>query len=167
MDILTPEQRRFNMSRIRGRDTKPEMLIRRGLHAMGLRFRVQRKDLPGRPDLVFAGHYAAVFVHGCFWHGHSCPLCCLPATRTDFWRAKLDANRQRDEKALLSLKNLGWRTLVVWECALRGRARRDPGLVLDQCAGFIRSGEAHGEIAGDWQGPEACPGGLPPRPQET
>lgn len=155
MDVLTPEQRRLNMSRIRGRDTKPELLIRRGLHALGFRFRVQRRDLPGRPDLVFAGARAVVFVHGCFWHGHSCPMCRLPATRTDFWQAKIDGNRQRDKKALDNLAASGWRSLIVWECALRGPARRDGESVLACCAAFIRSREGSAEILGDWQAVES------------
>lgn len=88
-DVLTPEQRRLNMSRIRGRDTKPELLLRRGLHARGLRFRLHRKDLPGCPDLVFPRFRVTVFVHGCFWHGHECPMFKWPGTRTDFWRRKM------------------------------------------------------------------------------
>lgn len=151
MDVLTPEQRRFNMSRIRGKDTKPEMIIRRGLHAAGLRFRLHAKDLPGRPDLVFPRYRAALQVHGCFWHGHGCPLCRLPATRTDFWKAKLAGNQQRDERVLGQMQTLGWRMLVVWECALRGPARQDPGSVLNQCATFIRSGGVYRELCGNWQ----------------
>ena len=85
VDVLTPEQRRLNMSRIRGKDTKPELLLRHGLHARGLRYRLHRKDLPGRPDMVFPRYRAAILVHGCFWHGHDCPLFKLPATRREFW----------------------------------------------------------------------------------
>ena len=148
-DVLTPEQRRLNMSRIRGRDTKPEMLIRRGLHAKGLRFRLHRRDLPGRPDLVFPQHKACLFVHGCFWHGHDCPLFQLPDTRRDFWRAKIDRNRERDRQAMDALRQSGWRVLVIWECALRGPARRSAEHVLDRCAGFITRPRANsGEIVG-------------------
>ncbi len=98
VDVLTSEQRSFNMSRIRGRDTKPELTLRRGLHSLGLRFRLHRRDLPGRPDLVFASRRAVVFVHGCFWHGHDCPMCRLPATRPDFWATKIAGNRARDRR---------------------------------------------------------------------
>src|ERR1700719_1649815 len=97
-DVLTPEQRRLNMSRIRGRDTKPELLLRRGLHAAGLRFRLHTERLPGRPGLVFPRYRAAILVHGCFWHGHDCPLFKLPATRSEFWASKIAGNRTRDNR---------------------------------------------------------------------
>lgn len=108
VDVLTPEQRQLNMSRIRGRDTKPEMLIRRGLHARGLRYRLQDRSLPGRPDLVFPRHHAVILVHGCFWHGHDCPMFRLPATRREFWSAKIESNRNRDVKAHDALLCLDW-----------------------------------------------------------
>src|SRR4051812_8555177 len=108
-DVLSPAQRRLNMSRIRGRDTKPEMVVRRGLHALGLRFRLHDRALPGRPDLVLAKFGAAVFVHGCFWHSHGCSLSKLPQTRPDFWREKLRRNAARDRKAVESLLTAGWR----------------------------------------------------------
>jgi len=137
-DVLTAEQRRLNMSRIRGRDTKPEMVLRRGLHALGLRFRLYRKDLPGRPDLVFPGPQAVIFVHGCFWHGHRCPMFKWPVTRRDFWRRKICANRNRDRTAIDALQSAGWRVLVVWECALRGPNRRPVEEVLQECKRFVK-----------------------------
>jgi DNA mismatch endonuclease, patch repair protein len=150
-DVLTPAQRSFNMSRIRGRDTKPELTLRRGLHALGFRFRLHRKDLPGRPDLVFPARNAAVFVHGCFWHGHDCPMCRLPSTRPEFWKTKIDGNRSRDGKALQSLAAAGWRVLVVWECALRGPARMPDGAALARCAAFLRSNRTTDhDIEGEW-----------------
>ncbi len=109
VDVLTPEQRRLNMSRIRGKDTKPELMLRRGLHALGLRFRLHRKDLPGRPDMVFPRYRAAVLVHGCFWHAHDCPLFKWPATRREFWAAKIEGNRARDLRDLAGLAAVGWR----------------------------------------------------------
>ena len=130
-DVLTPEQRRLNMSRIRGRDTRPEMMLRRGLHSRGLRFRLHRRDLPGCPDLVFPRFHAVVFVHGCFWHGHSCPMFKLPATRTEFWRAKIERNIERDRAAQADLISATWRVMTVWECSLRGPARRPFDDVLD------------------------------------
>ena len=150
-DVLTPAQRRLNMSRIRGKDTKPEMLLRRGLHAAGFRFRLHGRDLPGRPDLIFPGRKTVIFVHGCFWHGHDCPMFRLPATRPEFWSAKIDANRRRDQAALRSLTAAGWRVLTVWECALLGPARLPEGVVIATSSAFLRSGEQVGfGISGDW-----------------
>lgn len=137
-DVLTSEQRHLNMSRIRGRDTKPEMLIRRGLHARGLRYRLHDRTLPGRPDLVFPRYHAAVFVHGCFWHAHGCILSKLPTTRQDFWRSKLEGNAARDRKAIAELQAAGWRVLVIWECALRGPRRMGEPNVLSCADHFIR-----------------------------
>jgi DNA mismatch endonuclease (patch repair protein) len=136
-DVLTSEQRRLNMSRIRARDTKPEMLIRRALHARGLRFRLHRKDLPGCPDLVFAAHDAVLFVHGCFWHGHQCRMFKLPSTRTEFWAAKIEGNRKRDARVLEELSAAGWRTMVLWECDLRGPGRRSLTAVINEVVGWL------------------------------
>lgn len=97
------------MAGIRGKDTRPEMILRRGLHARGFRFRLHDRRLPGSPDLVFPGRRAAVFVHGCFWHGHACPLFRLPATRQEFWRAKIEGNAARDKGAEAALLADGWR----------------------------------------------------------
>ncbi len=123
-DTLAPEARSRRMSLIRGRDTKPEMLVRRMLHALGFRFRLHRKDLPGRPDIVLPRHQCVIFVHGCFWHQHpasTCRLARLPKSRLDFWEPKLAANQRRDRDAIDALETSGWRVLVVWECELRDR----------------------------------------------
>ena len=157
MDVHTPEQRSRNMSRIRGRDTGPEMLIRRGLHARGYRYRLQARDLPGRPDLVFPKHRAVIFVHGCFWHGHDCPMFRLPATRTEFWQRKIAANQARDRATDAALAELGWRRLTIWECVLRGRARVDPSEVLDGCENFLGSQQPSFQLSGAWRG--VHPGG--------
>lgn len=138
-DVLTPEQRQLNMSRIRGKDTKPEMLIRRGLHAQGLRYRLHDRSLPGRPDLVLPKYHTAVFIHGCFWHAHGCVLSKLPATRKDFWQAKLAANSLRDRRAIEELQADGWRVLVIWECALRGPTRLGLAEVVDIIDRYIRT----------------------------
>ena len=150
-DVLIAEQRHLNMSRIRGRDTKPEMQIRRGLHALGLRFRLQDRKLPGRPDLVLPKYRTAVFVHGCFWHAHCCALSKLPATRQDFWKQKLEGNAARDTKSIAALQTDGWNVLVVWECALRGPGRLNIAAVLDGAASYIRQnpGSLLMEIAGE------------------
>jgi DNA mismatch endonuclease, patch repair protein len=139
------------MSRIRGRDTKPELLLRRGLHARGFRFRLHRRDLPGRPDLVFPGRRAVILVHGCFWHGHDCRMCRLPATRPTFLRTKIEKNRCRDRDAVNALAGSGWRVLIVWECALRGPARRSAAEVLAHCDRFLRSGGLSSALAGNWE----------------
>jgi DNA mismatch endonuclease (patch repair protein) len=155
-DVLTPEQRQLNMSRIRGRDTKPEMFLRRGLHARGLRFRLHRRDLPGSPDLVFPSHRAIIFVHGCFWHGHDCPLSKTPATSSDFWVAKMARNVERDRKAVTELLESHWRVLIMWECSIRGPGRLLEGDVLGQAEAFVRNAEAvYGELRGECEIPPA------------
>ena len=142
-DVLTQHQRRLNMSRVRGKDTKPELLFRRGLHSRGLRFRLHRRDLPGRPDLVFPRHRTCMFVHGCFWHGHACPLFRWPSTREQFWKRKINGTRLRDRQAVLRLRELQWSVLVVWECAVRGPSRRSVDEVLDECEEFITESGSH------------------------
>jgi len=149
-DVLTPEQRQLNMRRIRGRDTKPELLIRYGLHALGLRYRLQDRSLPGRPDLVFPRYRAVIFVHGCFWHGHNCPLFRLPATRVEFWSAKIDVNRARDVRASDALLTGGWRILTVWECCLKGPVRWQTDQLLNACADFIKSNTGRQQLTGHW-----------------
>lgn len=124
MDILTPEQRSERMSRVRGRDTKPEMLVRRLTHGMGYRYRLHRRGLPGSPDLVFPSRKKVIFVHGCFWHQHldpGCKLARLPKSKLDFWGPKLETNRERDERSLVLLAELGWDVLVIWECQTKNR----------------------------------------------
>ena len=137
-DVLTPEQRRLVMSRIRGKDTKPELILRRGLHQCGLRYGLHRADMAGKPDMVFPRHRAVVFVHGCFWHGHGCSLFRWPKTRATFWRTKINRNMERDRRVLAALNADGWRALVVWECALRGRHARATQDVLAHAEAFIR-----------------------------
>lgn len=137
-DVLTPEQRRLNMSRIRGKDTRPELLVRKGLHARGLRYRLQDRSLPGRPDLVFPKHKAVIFVHGCFWHAHGCGLFKVPRTREQFWREKLSKNRERDQRTSDQLSASGWRILVIWECAIRGVGRLERDELLTLAERFVR-----------------------------
>lgn len=119
VDVLTPKQRARCMAAIRGQDTGPEMLVRRLLTAMGYRYRLHSRELPGRPDLVFASRQAVVLVHGCFWHRHTCRAGrAMPRTRHAFWRAKLEGNAARDKRTRAALRRNGWRVLVVWECQL-------------------------------------------------
>lgn len=134
-DIVSREKRSQMMAGIRGKDTKPELLIRRALHARGYRFRLHRKDLPGNPDIVLPKHRVAIFVHGCFWHGHDCHLFKWPKTREEFWREKIGRNRERDRLAVEALHDQGWRVVTLWECQLRNEAEkaatlaRLPGLI--------------------------------------
>lgn len=139
-DVLTPAQRQLNMSRIKGKDTKPEMLIRRGLHARGLRYRLHDRSLAGRPDLVLSKYRTAVFIHGCFWHAHGCALSKLPATRRDFWQGKMAANTERDRQAVDALQASGWRVLLIWECAVRGPGRLDLSEAIELASSWIQSG---------------------------
>ena len=133
------------MAGIRGRDTRPELAIRKGLHALGLRFRLgsswRRAGLllPGRPDIVFPGRSAVILVHGCFWHGHDCSLFRWPTTREAFWREKVTGNIARDARVRAQLAAAGWRVLEVWECQLRGPDRLLPGEVLARCRQFLGS----------------------------
>lgn len=117
-DIMSPEKRSALMGRIRGRDTGPEMIVRRLLHSMGYRFRLHGRDLPGRPDIVFRSRRAVIFVHGCFWHRHDCGLGYMPKTRQQFWQTKFDGNVRRDRKAMNELEAAGWRVIIVWECQI-------------------------------------------------
>ncbi|WP_162071038.1 very short patch repair endonuclease [Burkholderia sp. THE68] len=119
IDVVDSATRSRMMSGIRGRDTKPEILLRSALHRRGYRFRLHVRELPGKPDIVFPGRRAVVFVHGCFWHGHDCPLFKWPQTRPEFWKQKILRNRQNDEKAVAALQAAGWRVGIVWECSLR------------------------------------------------
>jgi DNA mismatch endonuclease (patch repair protein) len=125
------------MSRIRGRHTKPELQIRQGMHSMGFRYRLHARELPGKPDLVFPKYRAVIFVNGCFWHGHMCPLFVWPKTRTAFWKAKIQETVRRDKANYLALHSAGWTTLTVWECALRGPGRIPLMRVLGECATWL------------------------------
>jgi DNA mismatch endonuclease (patch repair protein) len=139
MDIISPEQRSALMSRIKGKDTKIELEVRRGLHALGFRYRLGGAGLPGRPDIVLPKYRTVVFVHGCFWHRHDCYLFRLPKTRTDFWKEKIDANRLRDERAISALESTGWHVEVVWECQLRKVSNDERADVIARLAERIRS----------------------------
>ena len=120
VDSLSPEKRSWNMGRISGKNTKPELAVRSMLHRMGFRFRVNKKELPGKPDIVLTKYKTIVFVHGCFWHRHkNCRDASTPKTRTDFWQKKFDSNVVRDKRNIYSLDQMGWRVIVVWECELK------------------------------------------------
>jgi len=136
MDVHDKKTRSLNMSRIKGKDTKPEILVRRACHYLGLRFRLHRKDMPGKPDLVFPRHETVIFVNGCFWHSHDCKYGAVtPKTRAAFWKEKRDNTILRDKRNTLELIRLGWRVLTYWECGtkefdqLASNIRRDFELV--------------------------------------
>lgn len=126
------------MSGIRDRNTKPEILIRSLLHRQGFRFRLHARDLPGKPDIVLPRFHAVIFVHGCFWHGHDCPLFKWPGTRPDFWRDKIGRNQANDGKATNALRASGWRIGIVWECSIRGKGKDVEG-VARTLADWLRS----------------------------
>ena len=129
MDKLTPEQRHYNMSQIHGKDTKPEILVRKYLFNMGLRYRKNDRRLPGHPDMVFPKYRTVIFVNGCFWHGHEgCSRFRMPGSNIDFWQAKIQRNKERDERVTQELESLGWRVLVVWECEIDRKSYRDENL---------------------------------------
>ena len=151
-DVVNAATRSRMMAGIRGKDTRPEMIIRRGLHARGFRYRLHDRRLPGSPDLVFPGRRAVIFIHGCFWHGHGCNLFRLPATRTEFWEAKIEGNRARDGSAEAALLADGWRVLSIWECALKGRERLTVDEVLDQAVYWLANGPIQETIAGGVNG---------------
>jgi DNA mismatch endonuclease (patch repair protein) len=132
-DTLTPAERSVRMSKIRSKDTKPELLVRKLLHRLGYRYRLHQKDLPGRPDIAFRRRKKAILVHGCFWHNHvGCSIAHIPKSRSDYWQAKLDKNVARDARNLIELESAGWSALVIWECEVR-----DPQALTRQLVSFL------------------------------
>ncbi|WP_259781009.1 very short patch repair endonuclease [Aestuariispira ectoiniformans] len=149
VDFLNPIERSERMSRIRGKDTKPEFVVRQLLHANGFRYRLHRKDLPGRPDLVLPKHKLAIFVHGCFWHAHNCHIFTMPKTKTAFWKSKFQTNIERDIKNRDALVKGGWRVLYIWECAISGKTRLANDELFRQFRQFLKSQNLDtGEIEG-------------------
>jgi DNA mismatch endonuclease (patch repair protein) len=132
-DVFSKDKRSWIMSRVKGRDTKPETLVRSFVHRMGFRFRLYRRDLPGKPDIVLPRHNKVIFVHGCFWHGHKqCPRSKRPTTNEWFWNKKLDGNIERDKRFRRRLRRMGWEVLVVWQCETR-----NPEKLLEKLEGFL------------------------------
>ena len=138
-DVVSPQTRSRMMAGIRGRDTKPELAVRKGLHGLGFRFRLSHQSLPGRPDLYLTKYRTAIFVNGCFWHGHAgCRFFKLPTTRSEFWSRKISDNVTRDRKNVARLHDQGWRVVVVWECSLKCSREH----VMQELAKFLR-GNGH------------------------
>mgnify|MGYP000976670201 CR=1 FL=1 len=144
MDVHSPEQRSFNMSRIRGTDTHPEMMVRKWLWLNGYRYRLHRKNLPGKPDIVLPKYRVVIFVHGCFWHRHGCHSTTAPESRRDFWNEKFQENVRRDKRNIEALLESAWRVLVVWECTLRGK-NAIPDQVAEQIICFMNSEQSFSE----------------------
>ncbi|MEL6422726.1 MAG: very short patch repair endonuclease [Pseudomonadota bacterium] len=147
-DIVDAATRSRMMSGIRGKDTKPELAVRRGLHRIGFRFRLHVKDLPGRPDLVLPRYRAVIFVNGCFWHGHDCNLFKWPKTRPEFWREKIEGNMKRDETKIAMLTNHGWRVATVWECTFKGADRLFQDRIIASIADWVTNGSQTFELRG-------------------
>lgn len=147
-DVFDQKTRSKNMSRIRGKDTKPELLVRKALHKRGFRYRLHRKDLPGKPDIVLTKYKAAIFVNGFFWHGHKCHLFKWPKSRRDFWAGKILQNISRDKKNTLKLEELGWRILTVWECSIKGKERLDTDELIDSIVNWIIKSKVSMDIRG-------------------
>ena len=147
-DSVSPEKRSEVMSKIGSKDTKPELLIRKGLHAKGFRYKLHDKKLPGKPDLVFSRYRSVIFVNGCFWHGHFCNLFRFPKSNTEYWKGKIARNIERDTINRRSLYEVGWRVLTIWECALNGRKRLELNQVLALASAWLLSTESNCEIKG-------------------
>lgn len=168
MDVLTPDQRQKNMKAIRGRGTKPERRLGRGLHERGFRYRLNVSRLAGSPDLVLPRYNAVIFAHGCFWHRHpGCRFASTPSTRPDFWKKKFDANVSRDNAVRSKLLEDGWRVAVVWECALRRTAQVQ--VVTDLLAAWLRSSSNVLELGepDSWAVDTADPGTTPANDGDT
>lgn len=151
-DVVDAATRSRMMAAIKGRDTKPEMTVRRGLHRRGFRFRLHDRALPGRPDLIFPRHRAVVFIHGCFWHGHDCPFFRWPKSRPEFWREKIGANIERDQKVRTALRESGWRVLTVWECTFRGKSLEQREAAIDAAAAWLSGSSGEAAIRGEDSG---------------
>ena len=146
-DIVSKEKRSEMMAGIKGRNTKPELLIRRLLHSMGFRYRLHRKDLPGKPDLVLPKYGAVIFINGCFWHGHDCSLFKTPSSNTDFWLQKISSNKERDIKQINKLVSGGYKVLVVWECSLRGKNKLSLNEIGFRIKDWLLNSKTNHEIA--------------------
>lgn len=145
-DVHTTETRSRNMAAIKGKNTKPEILVRRSLHQAGFRYRLHAENLPGKPDLVFPRYKAVIFIQGCFWHQHQCTMFHWPKSRTEWWVKKITANRAHDEAVQDKLREMGWRVMLVWECALKGKSRYKPEQWLKQISLWLHGGNSFSEF---------------------
>ena len=152
VDVVSQKTRSRMMSAIQGRHTRPELLIRQGLHRLGFRYALHSTALPGKPDLVFPKYRAVIQVNGCFWHAHGCHLFKWPSTRKEFWQKKISGNVSRDKLQQRQLHSLGWRVLTVWECALKGKARRPLPEVIHTVANWLQFDNNDADIQGKASG---------------
>jgi DNA mismatch endonuclease, patch repair protein len=147
-DVVDEATRSRMMAGIKGKDTRPEMLVRKALHAEGFRFRLHAKDLPGKPDIVLPKHEAVIMVHGCFWHGHDCGIFRMPKSNRKFWRTKINGNRRRDALQAAELSVLGWRVLTIWECSIREKKQAELDKIISKSSRWICSNRKSLEIRG-------------------
>jgi len=148
MDVVDKQKRSEMMSGIKGKDTRGELAIRKGLHKLGFRYQLHRKDLPGKPDLVFPKYNAVIFVNGCFWHAHNCHLFKWPSSRPEFWQEKINSNKIRDANNLNKYIGIGWRVLIIWECSMKGKTRRNLNEVINTAANWLLYDSQNAEIEG-------------------
>lgn len=138
------------MSRVKGKNTKPELHVRSLLHGAGFRFRLSSDKVPGKPDIILPKYKAVILVHGCFWHGHDCPRFSWPQSNKAFWRKKIEGNRERDRRYLKELSDAGWRVCVVWECALSGKGNIGDSKLSQEIVKWLYSGNVRISLKGDW-----------------
>ncbi len=151
MDTVSGDVRSKIMKSIRSRNTKPELIVRKSLFAMGYRYRVNDRRLPGSPDIVFPKYHAVINVHGCFWHGHGCYLFKQPETREEFWKNKIESNRRRDQAAVVSLLDDNWKVAIVWECAVRGKSHLEEiGNLASALSDWLQCGGSYIEFSGGY-----------------
>ncbi len=148
-DNISVERRSATMALVGSKDTKPELLIRKGLHSLGFRYRLHVNDLPGKPDLVFPRYKSVIQINGCFWHGHSCPRCRIPNSNTEYWNRKIAKNMERDITNRQSLLDEGWRVLTIWECALTGKRKLQLQKVIAMASDWLLSTKSFCEIEGE------------------
>ncbi len=151
VDVVSKHKRSEMMAGIQGKNTKPEMVIRKKLHSLGYRYRLHYKKLPGNPDMVFPKYMAAVFINGCFWHKHICHLFKWPSTRATFWKNKIEDNRKRDQRNKRELLKAGWRVLVVWECSLKGKKKLPIEKIISHITTWLHSQKRSIDISGKLQ----------------
>lgn len=147
-DVVDSKTRSRMMSGIRGKDTEPELIIRKKLHALGFRYKLHDKKLPGKPDMVFPKYKAVIFVNGCFWHGHNCHLFKWPSSREEFWRNKITRTQEKDKENIEKLLQGGWRILQIWECAIKGKERLSIDEIIEKTAFWLKSSQLELDIRG-------------------
>ncbi len=148
-DVFSSEKRSSVMSKIRGKDTKPEVKVRKALHGLGYRYSLHKKELPGKPDLYFKKYNAVVEINGCYWHGHNCHLFSMPKSNTEFWKKKINGNKKRDERNIEKLKEMGFRVLIIWECAIKGKTSLQFDSLIKEVEEWINSESNFMEIQGN------------------